>query len=582
MFCPGFPHPTLFLFSTAAPPLLYYSHLLTTATVLAIGGYVFIKNRSDLAAKLLFFISLVFSVWAILDIITYVEPSPKIMIFAWAIVYAAEVLIYPAFLYFAYTFLEKKHPPLSWAAVMLLVLLPLFILLPSSIIFDGFTIIDGVFCEAVENNLMGTIFYGAEIFFALWLVFYLLRNICTKEDKKRKEKSFFLLLGAFIFLFSFLVGNVVGSFFLRWDIIQYCIFGMPVFVAFLAYLVVHYQSFNLKLFGAQVLVWGLWILTGSLLLLNDFSVIRIVVAVTLVIFAIMGWSLIRSVRREIQQKEELARLQGELKILNTNLQHTVAEQTVEVRRAYELEHKALLELQAIDAAKTQFILTTQHHLRTPLTIVNGYIQTALSGSFGAISDAIKTSLQKAAEGAETLRRISNELLEVIQFDVGKSILKKTTTTLAAIAESLTSAVSKGARSEGASVEFSFSEDATSAPLFIDTDRITEALQASARIMARHKLNRRIFLSAKIVTDPIEQTEQVQFLFEGAKVDIVPAFQAPKAYAPGSAEKSEEAVDILLVKSVFEAHGGRVWTEERDNTGSLYAVVPGEEREKDIT
>ncbi|MBI2053818.1 MAG: GAF domain-containing protein, partial [Candidatus Staskawiczbacteria bacterium] len=64
---------------------------------------------------------------------------------------------------------------------------------------------------------------------------------------------------------------------------------------------------------------------------------------------------------------ENAQLYDQLKDFNKNLQQKVDEQTKEIREAYEVEKKAKEELQALDKAKNQFLLTIQHHLRTPLT-----------------------------------------------------------------------------------------------------------------------------------------------------------------------------------------------------------------------
>ena len=62
-----------------------------------------------------------------------------------------------------------------------------------------------------------------------------------------------------------------------------------------------------------------------------------------------------------------------LEYLKNNLEKKILEQTEEVKSAYEVEKKARIGLEELDKAKNQFILTTQHHLRTPLTIISGYL-----------------------------------------------------------------------------------------------------------------------------------------------------------------------------------------------------------------
>ena len=62
------------------------------------------------------------------------------------------------------------------------------------------------------------------------------------------------------------------------------------------------------------------------------------------------------------------------------MQEKVDEQVLDVRRAYEIEKKARNELEKLNAEKDRFVLSTQHNLRTPLTIVKGFLEVALHES----------------------------------------------------------------------------------------------------------------------------------------------------------------------------------------------------------
>jgi len=52
------------------------------------------------------------------------------------------------------------------------------------------------------------------------------------------------------------------------------------------------------------------------------------------------------------------------------------------KRAYALEKRAKEELAKLDKVKDQFLMTTQHNLRTPLTSMMGYSDLLLNGTFG--------------------------------------------------------------------------------------------------------------------------------------------------------------------------------------------------------
>jgi signal transduction histidine kinase len=73
----------------------------------------------------------------------------------------------------------------------------------------------------------------------------------------------------------------------------------------LSYLIVRYHAFNIKLIATQVLVAALWFLTLAILFLRNIATVRVVVFITLGLFTILGYLLVRSVEREVALREEL-------------------------------------------------------------------------------------------------------------------------------------------------------------------------------------------------------------------------------------------------------------------------------------
>jgi signal transduction histidine kinase len=82
--------------------------------------------------------------------------------------------------------------------------------------------------------------------------------------------------------------------------------GVLLFLAIIAYMIVQYQTFNIKVFGAQALVISLWVLIGSLLFAVQTQTAQIIVVATLLLAVIFGFTLIRSVRSEIEARRLLA------------------------------------------------------------------------------------------------------------------------------------------------------------------------------------------------------------------------------------------------------------------------------------
>ena len=94
---------------------------------------------------------------------------------------------------------------------------------------------------------------------------------------------------------------------------------MPVFIAFLAYTIVRFKLFNIKVIGANVLVITLWVATASLFAVQDINTSHAVIAATLILTTIFGFILINSVRKEVSQREKIENLAKDLEKVNENL-----------------------------------------------------------------------------------------------------------------------------------------------------------------------------------------------------------------------------------------------------------------------
>lgn len=209
-------------------------------------------------------------------------------------------------------------------------------------------------------------------------------------------------------------------------------FLVSFWVFFTAYITIRYNTLHLKkVVATEMLVIAIWIFLLSrifITIIGGSLIGAIPDAIVLFGSVLIGVFLIRSVLNEVKQKEELERVNSELdksnqslKSLSQHLQDKVDEQTKDVRQAYEVEHKAKLELEELDKNKDQFILATQHHLRTPLTIIKGYIQSLLQKPPQDFKAETRETLQNLDSNADKLSSLVNELLDVSEMEVRKSI-----------------------------------------------------------------------------------------------------------------------------------------------------------------
>jgi len=109
---------------------------------------------------------------------------------------------------------------------------------------------------------------------------------------------------------------------------------------------------------------------------------------------------------------ENARLYDELKKFNINLQQKVDDATQELRNA----NRSLREM---DQMKSDFISIASHQLRTPLTVIKGYISMIQEGSFGKVSPVITEQLGKVYQSNERLIGLVENLLDISRIESGR-------------------------------------------------------------------------------------------------------------------------------------------------------------------
>lgn len=308
LFCPWEPAQYLF-FSNNVPSILYYALLPGMIISVLFSILLFLKNRSNISIRNLIYLALSFFMWGFFALILFATNSPGEVMFFWSLTILVEPLIYLMGVHFTYSFLYNQKLTFGKLFLSIIPILPVIFLLSTKFNLLGVDLND---CTAIEGPIALYYSYAVEIIYSV-VILFLVINRYKKSEELDKRKFLYFGLGIFLFLITFSSGNIIGSFTDDWVLSQVGYFGMPIFIGVLAYLVVRYNSFNVKLIATQVLVWGLAILIGSQFFFIKTPTNMVLNGFTFFASIVLGYFLIKSVKKEVQQKEELARL-------NINLQ----------------------------------------------------------------------------------------------------------------------------------------------------------------------------------------------------------------------------------------------------------------------
>jgi len=312
-----------FIYSSNIPTLFFYSHIPAVIVAILAGFLVFYKTKKSLLGTILLWISLLFSAWCIYDLVLWAVNKPDTVMFYWSLQILFEPLVYLLSFYLVYLFIKERDLSFKGKAIIFSIYAPVVLFLSTNYNLVGVNLGD---CTAIEGFIAQYFTYIVEAVFILAIMVLVGLEYRKNSDSGRKKQIVIFGLGVILFLIAFSSGNIIGSFTDNWTLAQAGLIGMPIFIGFLVYLIVQYHTFNIKLIATQALVWVLAILIGSQFFFIKIPINFVLNGFTFIASIIFGYFLIRSVKVEIAQKEELAKLNIDLEDLikqRENLVHLV-------------------------------------------------------------------------------------------------------------------------------------------------------------------------------------------------------------------------------------------------------------------
>ncbi|MDD5291108.1 MAG: histidine kinase dimerization/phospho-acceptor domain-containing protein, partial [Patescibacteria group bacterium] len=132
------------------------------------------------------------------------------------------------------------------------------------------------------------------------------------------------------------------------------------------------------------------------------------------------------------------------------------------------------ELKKLDEAKSDFISIASHQLRTPLTVIKGYISMMLEGNFGELTPPERDSLEKVYESGERLIRLVENLLNISRIESGRLQFNYELMSLEEIIDSVIGELSGPVKKKGLRLDYK-KPDEPLPKLKIDEEKIRQVV-----------------------------------------------------------------------------------------------------------
>ena len=257
------------------------------------------------------------------------------------------------------------------------------------------------------------------------------------------------------------------------------------------------------------------------------------------------------------------------KIVVQNKENYFIKETVEITQN-ETQSKVIVvrnitSFKELDEAKTNFIATVSHELKTPLAASDFSLKLLEDNRTGSLSTAQKELIGNLKQDNLRMLKILSELLNMSQLEAGKIQLNFTQTDAGNIIDKASKAVETNAKEKSISIKKIIGNDLP--VLHADEDKtiwvlnnfLTNAIKYSSEnnvvAVSAYKKDNSIIFSVKDHGKGIAKEYQPKLFDRYFKV-------------PGSNEKGT-GLGLAISKEFIEAQGGNIWVESELGQGATF-------------
>lgn len=288
----------------------------------------------------------------------------------------------------------------------------------------------------------------------------------------------------------------------------------------------------------------------------------------------LAWSLARAnLYKEIENFN--ANLKDKVKIATKALKEKLLEldQSNKLIEEKNAQLKvALAELKTLDNAKSEFISIASHQLRTPISIIKGYLSMLNEGDFGDMSESQDAIIRKTTDNVEQLNNIIDDILNASRIERGNLNLAIEQTDLISLIRSVVEQLKNKAINKG--LKLSFDSTVPQLSIDIDKNKIYEVVMNMVDNAINYTLKGSITVTCSIASN--SHTLAI-ITVKDTGIGIPRSFRNKIFKRFSRSENAREirpdgtGIGLYVAKSFIEAHKGSIEFESRENKGTTFTI-----------
>lgn len=229
------------------------------------------------------------------------------------------------------------------------------------------------------------------------------------------------------------------------------------------------------------------------------------------------------------------------------------------------------QLRELDRLKAEFVSVASHEIKTPLSVIRGYVTLLADGIYGDVNDQQKKTLEAVSAQTDRLARLVHRLLDVSRFEAGGARLELRDIDLRAFFDDLTSDFRVLAVQNGIEFPVQLSDDLP--PTIVgDEDRLSEVL--GNLLSNAFKFTER---GGSIRVDASRYDGGIQVEVEDSGVGI-PEDKLPRIFEKFYQVENDvqprsvgSGLGLAIAREIVEAHGGTIGAESQEGRGTRFRV-----------
>jgi two-component system phosphate regulon sensor histidine kinase PhoR len=229
-------------------------------------------------------------------------------------------------------------------------------------------------------------------------------------------------------------------------------------------------------------------------------------------------------------------------------------------------------LRELESVRREFVANVSHEFRTPMSIINGYLETLEEGGVGR--EMMRKSITVMKRHADRLNRLIEDLLTISRMEEKGVSLETLPTNVGVLLTNVVEQLESEVRERGVTLRLEVSSGLPTA--LVDGYRIEQAFSNLLVNALRHGTSQESEGGEVVVSASLQGPEiAVSFRDRGPGIPIQDQEHLFERFYRVGGDRARQTggtgLGLSIVKNVVQAHGGRVTLESMPGEGSNFTI-----------